>query len=97
MSFHRTYSNEKHVNICISYYFLRQFLTISYTCIAVKAILALWARYRWGAYEEHGYPGSTKFPYFSKVENAVDDQPKWVATGCTNAPNNMLNGTYLNL
>ena len=29
-----------------------------------KAVVHEWAKLRWGVFEEHGYPGDTRFPLF---------------------------------
>ncbi|CAG7729023.1 unnamed protein product [Allacma fusca] len=61
-----------------------------------KVLLVSWARYRWGAYEEHGAPGDKQFPYFVRDVAAVDDEPKWVPNGCTNGDDKLV-GAYKNL
>ncbi|CAG7821391.1 unnamed protein product [Allacma fusca] len=61
-----------------------------------KVLLVSWARYRWGAYEEHGAPGDKQFPYFVRDVAAVDDEPKWVPNGCTNGEDKLV-GAYKNL
>ncbi|CAG7823697.1 unnamed protein product [Allacma fusca] len=61
-----------------------------------KVLLVPWARYRWGAYEEHGAPGDKQFPYFVRDVTAVDDEPKWVPNGCTNGDDKLV-GAYKNL
>ncbi|ODN06580.1 Calcium-activated chloride channel regulator 4, partial [Orchesella cincta] len=66
--------------------------------IDVKALLTLWARYRWGVHEEHGYPGDSEFPYFWKPYR-LPDQPEtepedWRVTNCANAE---VTGNYQNL
>ena len=33
-------------------------------CYRGKTMVHEWAKLRWGVYEEHGYPGDTKFPIF---------------------------------
>lgn len=34
-------------------------------CIAkAKAMVQLWAQFRYGVFEEHGYPGDSLLPYF---------------------------------
>lgn len=51
----------------------------------------LWARYRFGVWEEHGIPGDTKFPYFYVYPSF---EPKWEATGCSNEE---INGSFRTL
>ena len=29
-----------------------------------KVVVHEWAKLRWGVFEEHGYPGDTRFPLF---------------------------------
>ncbi|ODN03756.1 Paternally-expressed protein [Orchesella cincta] len=48
---------------------------------AGKALVNMWARYRFGVWEEHGIPGDMKFPYFYTHPSL---EPKWEATGCAN-------------
>jgi len=51
-------------------------------------LLNLWATYRWGIFEEHGYIGDYKFPYSYK--DLSDDE--WKVTGCSDEP---IEGVYL--
>ncbi|CAG7824744.1 unnamed protein product [Allacma fusca] len=54
-----------------------------------KPLMALWARYRWGVWEEHGYPGNSRFPYFFQNVNN-----EFTVTGCNNNTN--LEGKFRN-
>jgi len=44
-----------------------------------KALFTQWARYRWGIWEEHGYPGDSRFPYFYRKP----EDSGWSVTGCS--------------
>ena len=46
-----------------------------------KALLTLWARFRWGVWEEHGYPSVERFPYFYRTD--PKNESSWEATGCS--------------
>jgi len=47
---------------------------------AGQALLNLFARYRFGVWEEHGAIGDSEFPYFHLE---TDDDPVWTFTGCS--------------
>ncbi|CAL8110215.1 unnamed protein product [Orchesella dallaii] len=47
-----------------------------------KALLNLWATYRWGVHEEHGYIGNFKFPYSYRDLSSNE----WKVTGCSDQP-----------
>ncbi|CAG7827710.1 unnamed protein product [Allacma fusca] len=53
-----------------------------------KALVTQWARYRWGIWEEHGYPGDDRFPYFYQQPG----RQGWQTTGCSDVE---LEGEYL--
>lgn len=53
-----------------------------------KVLLNLWAVYRWGVYEEHGYVGDVKYPY-TYMDPATDE---WKVTGCSDQ---LISGSYL--
>ncbi|XP_021958389.1 calcium-activated chloride channel regulator 1 [Folsomia candida] len=55
-----------------------------------KTLMVLFARYRYGVWEEHGFIGDELFPYFSLNE----DSTTWEATGCNNEP---LVGKFINV
>lgn len=56
--------------------------------MADKALLHLWAEYRWGVFEESGFPGNLKYPYLNK--NAEDTE--WEVNACSDTK---LQGSYL--
>lgn len=39
-----------------------------------------WAHYRWGVFEEYGYPEDNLYPYFYK-----DPWDNWIPTGCNSS------------
>ncbi|ODN03755.1 Calcium-activated chloride channel regulator 1 [Orchesella cincta] len=47
-----------------------------------KALLNLFATYRWGVHEEHGYVGDIRFPYVYKNLSSNE----WSVTGCSDQP-----------
>src|SRR5271156_3243022 len=46
-----------------------------------KGLLNLWLRYRFGVWEEHGYPGHSVTPYFYRPNN-VEQTATWRLTSC---------------
>ncbi|ODN06571.1 Calcium-activated chloride channel regulator 4 [Orchesella cincta] len=63
-----------------------------------KALLTLWARYRWGVHDEHGYPDDPSFPYFWK-KYRLPDQPETDPEDyqVTNCANTEVKGKFQNL
>ncbi|XP_021958332.2 uncharacterized protein LOC110854228 [Folsomia candida] len=55
-----------------------------------KALLAQFARLRFGVWEEHGFPGDAKFPYYWKRLLGTE----WEVNTCTDAP---IEGIYKNI
>ena len=50
--------------------------------------MSLWAQYRYGVYEEHGYPGDPRYPpIYYKKDNVTTPLPN----ACSNV---QLNGEY---
>ncbi|XP_046402584.1 calcium-activated chloride channel regulator 1-like isoform X2 [Ischnura elegans] len=43
-----------------------------------RALVQAWASYRWGIFEEYGYPGHPVYPYFRETSAA-----NWDPTGCS--------------
>jgi hypothetical protein len=40
--------------------------------VKAKAMTQLWAQYRYGVFEEHGYPGDSLLPYFYRHPDGYD-------------------------